>query len=137
MNSVKIGNKIIKSQVSLAPMAGITDIVLRKLVRDFSKTCLITTEMISSEALVQKKDQKILLRDDAQSPIAYQLSGHKPELMARAAGMLEEKADIIDINMGCPVNKVVKGQDGSALMRNKELAYDVVMAVKEAVKCPV
>src|SRR5574344_1590731 len=137
MNSVKIGNKIIKSQVSLAPMAGITDIVLRKLVRDFSKTCLITTEMISSEALVQKKDQKILLRDSEQSPISYQLSGHKPEMMAHSAKILEPMADIIDINMGCPVKKVVNGQDGSALMRNPNLAYDVVKAVKDAVSCPV
>lgn len=137
MNNTKIGNLILKSQVSLAPMAGITDYVLRRLVRNFSKTCLITTEMISSEALVQKKDQKILLRDNAQSPIAYQLSGHKPELMAKSAKILEPKADIIDINMGCPVNKVVKGQDGSALMRNPNLAFDVVKAVKEAVTCPV
>src|SRR5574344_285090 len=137
MNKIKIGNIIIKSQVSLAPMAGITDIVLRRLIRSFSKTCLITTEMISSEALVQKKDQKILLRAEEQSPIAYQLSGHKPDLMAKSAKMLEDKADIIDINMGCPVNKVVKGQDGAALMRNPILAYDIVKAVKDAVKCPV
>src|SRR5574344_1104688 len=133
MNSIKIGSVTLNSQVSLAPMAGITDYVLRRLIRKFSKTCLITTEMISSEALVQKKDQKILLRDNEQTPIAYQLSGHKPELMARAAKMLEPMADIIDINMGCPVNKVVKGQDGAALMKNPELATEVVRAVRSAV----
>lgn len=133
----KIGNLIIHSNVSLAPMAGITDYVLRTLVRKYSKTCLLTTEMISSEALVQVPDTEILKRNQDHSPIAYQLSGHKPELMARAAKILEPYADIIDINMGCPVNKVVKGQDGCALMRNPVLAADIVKSVKSAVSCPV
>lgn len=133
----KIGNLEINSCVSLAPMAGITDYVLRNLVRKHSKTCLLTTEMISSEALVQVPDTSILKRDNNHSTIAYQLSGHKPELMARAALILEKHADIIDINMGCPVNKVVKGQDGCALMRNPKLASEIVKSVKAAVKCPV
>ncbi len=137
MKNTKIGNLIINSQVSLAPMAGITDYVLRSLVRKHSKSCLLTTEMISSEALVQVPETSILKRDAGHSPIAYQLSGHKPQLMARAAKMLEPYADIIDINMGCPVNKVVKGQDGCALMRNPELAFDVVRAIKAEVELPV
>lgn len=121
----------------LAPMAGITDVVLRGLVRKFSKTCLLTTEMISSEALMQKKGGEILERCDDETPLAYQISGHKPFMMAKAAKMLEERADIIDINMGCPVNKVVKGGDGSALMKTPELASDIVKAVKDAVDLPV
>ncbi len=118
-------------------MAGITDYVLRNLVRKFSNTCLITTEMISSEALMQVPDCTILKREANHSPIAYQLSGHKPEMMAKAALILEKKADIIDINMGCPVNKVVKGQDGCGLMRNPKLASDIVKSVKNTVSKPV
>lgn len=126
-----------QTRVSLAPMAGITDYVLRSLIREQSKTCILTTEMISSEALHNVKETDMTKRDDNHSPIIYQLSGHKPELMAEGAKYLESMADVIDINMGCPVNKVVKGQDGSALMRNPSLAYDIVQAVKESVSIPV
>lgn len=148
---IKIGNLpknlTINSNVALAPMAGITDCVLRSLVRKYSKTCLLTTEMISSEALIQefgrknreegKTENELVKRDEDHSPISYQLSGHKPKMMADAAVILEKYADIIDINMGCPVNKVVKGQDGCALMRNPELAYQIVKEVTAAVKAPV
>lgn len=169
MNKVKIGNLVLNSQVSLAPMAGITDYVLRSLIRKYSKTCLLTTEMISSEALIQecrrnrkqpsplegegcfryeqecehqktgvrgKPENDLLLRNKDHSPISYQLSGHKPQLMADAAKILEKYADIIDINMGCPVNKVVKGQDGCALMRTPKLAADIVKAIKNTVHLP-
>lgn len=128
---------LILSRVSLAPMAGITDFVLRELVRENSCNALLTTEMISSEALVQVNDPVILKRAENHSPIVYQLSGHKPELMARAAKILEPYADMIDINMGCPVNKVTKGNDGAALMRTPELAADIVKAIDEAVDLPV
>ncbi len=128
---------LIKAKVSLAPMAGITDYVLRSLVRKYSKDCLLTTEMISSEALTQVKDVVITKRDENHSPISYQLSGHKPEMIANCAKYLEQFADMIDINMGCPVGKVVKGNDGCALMRNDRLAYDIVQAVKEKVSIPV
>lgn len=145
MKELKIGNLVLQSNVSLAPMAGITDYVLRNLVRKYSKTCLLTTEMISSEALIneikcKKRDllaeNNLILRDKDHSPIAYQLTGHKPQLMAEAAKILEKYADIIDINMGCPVNKVVKGQDGCALMRNPKLAAEIVKAVKANVDLP-
>lgn len=147
-NSTKIGNLILNSNVSLAPMAGITDYVLRNLIRKYSKTCLLTTEMISSEALINENKRRIKIgseaipneltrRDEHHSPIAYQLSGHKPKLMADAAQILEKYADIIDVNMGCPVNKVVKGQDGCALMRNPKLAFEIVREIKSAVKTPV
>ena len=135
MNS-KVQN-LISSRVSLAPMAGITDYVLRSLVRRYSKTCLLTTEMISSEALTQVKDSVITARDDNHSPISYQLSGHKPQMIANCAKYLEEFADMIDINMGCPVNKVVKGTDGCALMRNPDLAAEIVKEVKASVSIPV
>lgn len=128
--------KLIKSRVSLAPMAGITDYVLRSLIREHSKTCLLTTEMISSEALNQVKDVDIVVRGENHSPISYQLSGHKPQMMADGAKYLERFADMIDINMGCPVNKVVKGTDGCALMRNAELAQEIVKTVKSQITIP-
>ncbi len=134
---IKIGNVEIDSCVSLAPMAGITDTIVRQLIRKYSKTCLLTTEMISSEALVQRPTGAILHYENFEHPLTFQLSGHKPELMARAAKILEDRASIIDINMGCPVNKVVKGTDGCALMRNPQLAADILKAIKDAVSVPV
>ena len=127
---------LISSKVSLAPMAGITDYVLRTLIREHSKTCLLTTEMISSEALTQVKETDIVKRDDNHTPISYQLSGHKPQMIANCAKYLEKYADMIDINMGCPVNKVVKGTDGCALMRNVELAEEIVRTVKSQISIP-
>lgn len=127
---------LISSRVSLAPMAGITDYVLRTLVREYSKTCLLTTEMISSEALTQVKDTDIVARADNHSPVSYQLSGHKPKMMADSAEYLQRFADMIDINMGCPVNKVVKGTDGCALMRNPDLAQEIVRTVKSQISIP-
>lgn len=140
MHSNRVKN-LIQSKVSLAPMAGITDYVLRSLVRKYSKSCLLTTEMISSEYLAQtlngRSGTEILKRNNNHSPISYQISGHKPEMMNVAAKNLSQYADMIDINMGCPVNKVVKGQDGCALMRNIPLAVDLVKAVKEGTDKPV
>ena len=134
---MEIKDIIKQTKVSLAPMAGITDYVLRSLIREQSSTCILTTEMISSEALHNVKDTDMTKRNENHSPIVYQLSGHKPEMIAECAKYLESMADVIDINMGCPVNKVVKGQDGSALMRNPSLAYDIVQAVKESISIPV
>ena len=93
--------------------------------------------MISSEFLAQVKGGDIIKRDDNHSPISYQISGHKPHLMRAAAEYLTPMADMIDINMGCPVNKVVKGQDGCSLMRNPALAADLVKAVKDGTNKPV
>lgn len=129
-------NNLISSKVSLAPMAGITDYVLRSLIREHSSTCLLTTEMISSEALTQVKNTDIIAKDDNHTPISYQLSGHKPQMIANCAEYLQKYADMIDINMGCPVNKVVKGTDGCALMRNVELAEEIVHTVKSQISIP-
>lgn len=93
--------------------------------------------MISSEFLAQVKGGDITTRDTDHSPISYQISGHKPHLMRAAAEYLTPFADMIDINMGCPVNKVVKGQDGCSLMRNPSLAADLVKAVKDGTDKPV
>ena len=122
-------------------MAGITDYVLRSLIRKYSSNCLLTTEMISSEFLAQtlqgRNGTEILKRNPDHSSISYQISGHKPHLMKQAAETLSPLADMIDINMGCPVNKVVKGQDGCSLMRNPKLAADLVKAVKDGTDKPV
>ena len=127
---------LISARVSLAPMAGITDYVLRSIIRENAPSALLTTEMISSEFLTQVKGGDILQRDVNHSPISYQLSGHKPQMIANCAKYLEEFADMIDINMGCPVNKVVKGTDGCALMRNIELAQEIVRTVKASISKP-
>ena len=136
-NKIKIGNVEINSRVSLAPLAGITDFVLRQLIREYSNTCLLTTEMISSEALVQRPDANITYTNEKEAPAAFQIEGHKPDLMAKSAKILEDKATIIDINMGCPIKKIVNGNDGCSLMKNPQLAKDIVLAVKETVKIPV
>lgn len=128
---------LIKSKVSLAPMAGITDYVLRSLVRKYAFDALLTTEMISSEFLAQNVRTEITKLDKNHHPIVYQINGHKPHLMQQAAEYLTQFADMLDINMGCPVNKVVKGQDGAALMRNPSLAADLVKAVKDGTDKPV
>ena len=139
-NSERV-NQLIKVHVSLAPMAGIADYVLRTLVRKYSPDALLTTEMISSEYLAQtlngRSGVEILKRDENHSPISYQISGHKPHMMKQAAEFLSKYADMVDINMGCPVKKVVGGQDGAALMRNPDLAADLVKAVKDGTDKPV
>lgn len=119
-----------------APLAGISDIVYRKLVRKHSKKCLLTTEMISSEAVVNNPRGTIIEYDTCEYPLSFQLSGHKPDIMAKAAKFLCPRASSIDINFGCPVNKIVKGSDGSAMMRNPKLAAQIVCAIKEVIDVP-
>ena len=135
--SPKLSSLGLKSQVALAPMAGITDLVLRQIVRQFNSEILLTSEMISSEALKNNKNCKVIDTDIVQNPISFQISGHKPDIMAMAAIYLEERADFIDINMGCPVNKVVCGGDGSALMKTPRLAFDIVKEIKKNINKPV
>ncbi len=119
-----------------APLAGISDIVYRKLIREFSKETLLTTEMLSSEALVNNQKSLILSYDKCEYPLSFQLSGHKPHIMARAAKIICDRASSIDLNFGCPVNKVVKGSDGSAMMKNPNLATDIVKAIKDVIDVP-
>ena len=135
--SPKLSKLGFKSAVALAPMAGITDLVLRQIVRSYNKDILLTSEMISSEALKINQNCKVIDTDSTQKPVSFQISGHKPDIMTIAAKYLEERADFIDINMGCPVNKVVCGGDGSALMKTPKLAYDIVREIINNVKKPV
>lgn len=119
-----------------APLAGISDIVYRKLVRRYSKETLLTTEMISSEALVNNQKTLIIEYNKCEYPLSFQLSGHKPHIMAKAAKFLNQRASSIDLNFGCPVNKVVKGTDGAAMMRNPKLASEIVKAIKDVISVP-
>lgn len=125
-------------KVIQAPLAGISDIVYRNLIRQYGASeCLLCTEMLSSEALKNVPDPKIADFRPDEYPLSFQIVGHKPDLMKNAAKLLEKKASIIDINCGCPVNKVVKSNDGAGLMRTPELAYDIIKAVVEEVGVPV
>ncbi|MEW5822512.1 MAG: tRNA dihydrouridine synthase DusB, partial [Cyanobacteriota bacterium] len=136
-NQIKIKGLTINSLVMAAPLAGVTDVVYRSILRLFNKEALIVSEMISSEALQQKKPQMILACTDEDPPVAFQISGHKPYLMLKSAIRIADQADIIDINMGCPVAKLVKGGDGCALMRTPELASEIVKTIVDNINKPV
>ena len=137
---VKIGNIELRGNLTLAPMAGVTDFAFRRVCRGLG-AALTTTEMVSAKALVYKdeKTKALLYIPEDEHPCAAQIFGHEPDVMAEAAVMAREisGADIIDINMGCPVGKVVKSGDGSALMRTPELAEEIIRSVVKSAGCPV
>ena len=137
---VRIGGVALRGNLTLGPMAGVTDFAFRGVCRTLG-AALTTTEMVSARALVyhDEKTKELLYIPEDEHPCAAQLFGHEPEIMAEAAGMALELsgADILDINMGCPVGKVVKSGDGSALMKDPELAARIVERVKKAVPVPV
>ena len=137
---VKIGNVEISGPMTLAPMAGVTDFAFRAICTELG-AALTTTEMVSAKALCygDNKTKSLLYNLPGCRPFAAQIFGHEPEIMAQAAPMAIEYsgADMLDINMGCPVGKIVKSGDGSALMRDPELAGKIVQAVVESVDVPV
>ena len=137
---MKIGDIELCGNLTLAPMAGVTDFAFRRICRGLG-AALTTTEMVSAKALVYKdeKTKSLLYIPEDEHPCAAQIFGHEPDVMAEAAVMAREisGADIIDINMGCPVGKVVKSGDGSALMRTPELAEEIIRSVVKSAGCPV
>ena len=137
---VTIGNVELAGQVFLAPMAGVTDAAFRLLCRKHG-AALCTSEMISSKALMYQdaKTRTLLVQPEGDAPLAVQIFGSDPSCMAEAAQKVTElcRPVIIDINMGCPVGKVVKSGDGSALMKDPELAGRIIEAVVKAVDLPV
>lgn len=137
---MSIGKVGIEGRLTLAPMAGVTDFAFRRVCRELG-AALTVTEMVSAKALVYKdeKTKSLLYIPPEEHPCAVQIFGHEPEVMAEAAQLALELsgADILDINMGCPVGKIVKSGDGSALMRDPELAGRIVEAVSAAVSAPV
>lgn len=136
---LKIGDIQLTDNVLLAPMSGVTDLPFRKLVKSFGAP-LVISEMIASRAMIlqTRESLKKCQKDNSQYPMSVQLAGCDPEVMAEAARLNEEMgADIIDINFGCPVKKVVNGFAGSALMKDEILATKIMEAVVKAVKIPV
>jgi len=139
LDPIYIGNLKIESPVILAPMTGVTDLPFRKLVRRFGSG-LNVTEMIASQAMIRETRQSLqkCAWDATEEPVSMQLAGCDPVTMAEAARLNEDRgAQIIDINMGCPVKKVVNGDAGSALMRDLPLAASLIKATVEAVNVPV
>ena len=125
--------------VILAPMTGVTDLPFRRIVKRYGAG-LTVTEMIASEAMVRETRQSLqkCAWDAAEEPVSMQLAGCEPRVMAEAAKLNADRgAAIIDINMGCPVKKVVNGHAGSALMRDLPLATSLIAAVAKAVDVPV
>jgi len=139
LDPIFIGDLKIESPVILAPMTGVTDLPFRKLVRRFGSG-LNVTEMIASQAMIRETRQSLqkCAWDATEEPVSMQLAGCDPAVMADAAKLNEDRgAQIIDINMGCPVKKVVNGDAGSALMRDLPLAASLIKATVEAVNVPV
>lgn len=136
---IQIGDIEIANNIFLAPMAGITDKSFRKIVNKYSNPGLVYTEMVSSRAICydDQKTWNLINQENEKRPVAVQIFGSEPDIMAKAAKKIEDKADIIDINMGCPAPKVVKNGDGSKLLLNLDLAEEIVSKVVEAVKKPV
>ena len=137
---VKIGSVELQGNLTLGPMAGVTDFAFRGVCHTLG-AALTTTEMVSAKALCyhDEKTKELLYIPVDEHPSAAQIFGHEPEVMAEAAVMALEisGADMLDINMGCPVGKIVKSGDGSALMKTPELAARIVESVKAAVRVPV
>ena len=138
---MEIGNIQLENNVFLAPMAGVTDISFRGLCKEMG--CgLVYTEMVSAKALYYENEKTLDLMRIAEEerPVAVQMFGNDPEIMAHVTEKYFNTNDdfcIVDINMGCPVHKITKNGEGSALMKNPALAYDIVSAVKKVSNKPV
>ena len=137
---MRIGTVEIPSRLSLAPMAGVTDVAFRQICSEMGAG-LTCTELISSKALCyrDKKTFSLLQQFEGEHPAAVQIFGNDPVCMAEAAQLAIEhtRADILDINMGCPMGKIVNNGDGAALMKDPEKAGRIVEAVVKAVSVPV
>src|SRR6476660_7773365 len=139
LKPIKIGPVEVASPVILAPMTAVTDLPFRRAVKRYGAG-LTVTEMIASQAMIRETRQSLQksLWDPSEEPVSMQLAGCAPHVMAEAAKLNEQRgAAIIDINMGCPVKKVVNGDAGSALMRDLPLAARLIEATVKAVKVPV
>lgn len=135
---MNIGNVEIKNNVFLAPMAGITDLAYRLVCKEFGAG-LVYTEMISAKGIYYNDEKTKLLTqiDEKERPVAIQIFGSDASIMADVAKKMSEKADIIDINMGCPAPKVVKNDDGSKLMLNPALIDEITYKVVKSSTVPV
>lgn len=138
LKDLQIGNVKLENNILLAPMAGITDLAFRKVCKDFGAS-LVCTEMISSKAILYDDSKtKLLMKTDGEKrPIAFQIFGSSEEAMGYATKYVNDLADIIDINMGCPAPKVVKNGDGSKLLLDLEKAETILKSVVQNSKVPV
>jgi nifR3 family TIM-barrel protein len=138
--SLTIGTVTISPATVLAPMAGVTDTVFRRFIRNLGGCGLIMTEFTSADGVLRKKDQKAkryLHFYDDEHPISAQLFGSDPRVMAEAARMVESLGfDLVDLNLGCPAKKVVKCNGGSGLLRDLPAIGKIFEAVRTAVKIP-
>jgi tRNA-dihydrouridine synthase B len=137
---MKIGNVTLPSPFVMAPMAGMTDTAFRRLVKRHGGCGLVVTEMVSSEGLVRGIDRTLEYAEytEEERPISIQIFGGDPQTMAEAAQIVEGMgADIVDVNMGCPVPKIAKHHAGCSLMRDPAQAAAVVSAMTKAVQIPV
>ena len=136
---LKIGNFEVKSRVLQSPLSGVTDLVFRRLVRRHAPESMMYTEMVNATGLHYVKElPQIMEIDHNEKPISIQLFDCRPDFLAEAAEMaVKEGADTVDINMGCPVNKITKNGGGSSLLRQPELARAIVSKVVKAVPVPV
>ena len=140
LKPIKINDLIIENPVFLAPMAGVTDKPFRTICKSFG-AAVVFTEFVSSEGIVRENDKTInyMRFDEIERPIGIQIFGHDPETLARSAQFIEEKLkpDIIDLNFGCPVPKVVKRGAGSAILKDLDLLEKIAKWVVRAVSLPV
>jgi tRNA-dihydrouridine synthase B len=137
---MKIGTVELEHPVALAPMAGMTDTAFRRLVKRMGGCGLVVTEMVSSEGLVRGIDRTLEYAEytEEERPVSIQIFGGDPQVMAEAARVVEGMgADIVDVNMGCPVPKIAKHNAGCSLMREPAHAAEVVRAMVQAVRIPV
>jgi tRNA-dihydrouridine synthase B len=137
---MRIGEVALESPFVVAPMAGMTDTAFRRLVKGHGGCGLVVTEMVSSEGLVRGIDRTLEYAEytEAERPVSIQIFGGDPERMAEAARIVESMgANIVDVNMGCPVPKIAKHQAGCSLMRDPEHAARIIAAMVDAVRIPV
>ncbi|PSB56054.1 tRNA dihydrouridine synthase DusB, partial [filamentous cyanobacterium CCP1] len=136
---LKIGTFEVHSRVLQSPLSGVTDLVFRRLVRRYAPHSMMYTEMVSASELHHMRQlPKLMEIDPNERPISIQLFDCRPDFLAEAAQKaVAEGADTVDINMGCPVNKITKKGGGSSLLRQPELAEQIVRSVVEAVEVPV
>ncbi len=137
---MRIGSVTLQSPFAIAPMAGMTDTAFRRLVKRQGGCGLVVTEMVSAEGLVRGIDRTLEYAEytEEERPVSIQIFGGDPEKMAAAAQIVEAMgADIVDVNMGCPVPKIAKHHAGCSLMREPAHAASVIAAMTSAVKIPV
>ena len=136
---MRIGNVTLENRLALAPMAGVTDLPFRLLCKE-QGAGLLCMEMVSAKALSyhNKNTENLLKIHEREHPVSLQLFGSDPELMSEVAKEIEDRPfDILDINMGCPMPKIVNNGEGSALLKQPELAAEIIRKMVRAIKKPV